>query len=153
MIKTKQIGFTLIELMIVVAIIAILGAIAMPSYDRFMKQSRRADATSGLGEMADRAIRFHLEKSQFIATLADLGITTNLSDEGYYTYAIVLDNNNQDYLITATARPTEVQAGDLGDPAYGAGNCTVLTLSSKGVKGAPLGNDPLGTLDNVPDCW
>ncbi|MDW7601742.1 prepilin-type N-terminal cleavage/methylation domain-containing protein, partial [Stenotrophomonas maltophilia] len=52
-------GFTLIELMIVVAVVAILAAIAYPSYSEHVRKSRRAQAKADLVEYAQLAERFH----------------------------------------------------------------------------------------------
>ena len=65
----KQNGFTLIELMIVVAIIGVLSAIAYPSYQSYMKKSARADAKVGLTKLADKQERFYLQKIPMLRLL------------------------------------------------------------------------------------
>ena len=68
-------GFTLIELMVVITIIAIIAAIAIPSYVNQVRKSRRADATSTLGDAQLRQERWRAENPAF-GTLAQIGITS-----------------------------------------------------------------------------
>lgn len=135
----KQNGFTLVELMIVIAIIGVLGALSFPSYDSYMKKSRRADAKVGLSKLADRQERFYLQKNTYADSFGAAGLNTSAtSDEGYYTFSISSTNLVNGYVLTATAKTDKSQADDTG--------CTVMTLSSTGVK-AP---DGVGT---DKDCW
>lgn len=133
----KQNGFTLIELMIVVAIIGILSAIAYPSYQSYMKKSARADAKVGLSKLADKQERFYLQNNTYTATIADLNTSTT-SEEGYYTFTITSDDLLSGFIITATAVTGKSQANDTG--------CTVMTLSSTSAK-TPNGPAP------IKDCW
>lgn len=128
----KYNGFTLIELMIVVAIIGIMSAIAYPSYTSYMKKSARADAKVGLVKLADKQERFYLQNNSYTATIADLGITSSVSEEGYYSFSIASADLVSGFVLTATAVTGKSQVNDTG--------CTVMTLSSTGVK-APS------------DCW
>jgi len=79
-------GFTLIELMVVLAIIAIIAAIAIPSYVNQVRKSRRADATSTLGDAQLRQERWRAENPTF-GTLAQIGITAT-SPGGHYTISM-----------------------------------------------------------------
>ena len=121
--STAQAGFTLIELMIVIAIIGIISAIAYPSYNSYMTKSRRADAKVSLTKMADAQERWYLQNSTYTTDVANVGGAT--SPDGNYTMAITSADVNG-YVMTATA--TANQANDT--------RCAVFTLSSTGAKTA-----------------
>ncbi len=83
--KNRQ-GFTLIELMIVVAIVGILAAVAIPSYQQYIQKTRRVDAKETLMRLATLQERFFFQKSSYTKDLAELGVagTPPLSPEGWY---------------------------------------------------------------------
>ncbi len=119
-------GFTLIELMIVVAIIAILAAIAYPSYINYVQRTRRADGHEMLMRMAAAQERYYTNYNKYAKT-ADLGMgATPASEEGYYTVVVTPDEPDQTFVLTAT--PQGAQAVDA---------CGKLVLSNTGVKTAP----------------
>lgn len=68
-------GFTLLELMIVVAIVGILASIAYPSYMDHVRKGNRAKAQAFLMDVAQRQQNYLLVNRQYAATLADLGVT------------------------------------------------------------------------------
>lgn len=72
--KTSEQGFTLIELMITVAVIAILATAALPTYQDHIRKSRRAEAQAFLMAVASRQQQFLVDTRAFAATLADVGI-------------------------------------------------------------------------------
>ncbi|WP_367186578.1 type IV pilin protein [Rhodoferax sp.] len=117
---TKPHGFTLIELMIVVAIIGILAAIAVPSYQNYVKQARRTDAQAYMLDLALKEEKHRVNNTSYADhTNTALGV----ANTSYYTFTIVAADNT--YTITATATGTQVN--DTG--------CTPLTLNQSGVKG------------------
>lgn len=138
-------GFTLIELMIVVAVIAILAAIAYPSYQNQVRKSHRADAEGALLGLANAMERYYTENGRYVdsssnpPTLGSGGIYPSQSptDGGtaYYTLSIDSTNTNTtQYLLKATPVTGTIQQSD---------ECGVLTLSSTGVKGS----------GGSSDCW
>lgn len=126
-------GFTLIEVMIVVVIIAILAAIAFPSYSEQVRQSRRADATGGLMDAAQRLERCFTQFNAYNNANCNIPATT---PEGHYDIATNFPAPNQ-FTLVATPVAGGPQASDT--------RCTSFTLTQAGVRTAT------GTLGN--DCW
>ena len=129
-------GFTLIELMIVVAIIAALAAIAYPQYTEHVRRTKRADGKALLNRIAGDQERFFTSRGQYTNNLtgakpAGLGFADNRSENGCYTATITLGANNLSY--TLTAAPTS--SGPCGNQAADT-KCSSLTINSLGVKGA-----------------
>lgn len=122
-------GFTLVELLIVVAIVAILAAIAIPSYSSSIEKGRRADgktALAGAVALQERQYSLTNQYSDDISILGGAG-----SSEGYYTLSVAYTSfsgacstDKDCYTLTATA--IGVQANDSA--------CAVLTIDSLGKK-------------------
>ena len=132
MMMKKSKGFTLMELIVVVAIIAVIGAIAYPNYNSYMKKTRRADAKVGLAKVADRQERYYIQNNRYTTTASDLGLggaATYTTDEGYYLVTITSAGVTAGW--TATADAQGVQAGDNDTSA---GDCTTMTLDSTGLR-------------------
>lgn len=130
-------GFTLIELMVVVVVLAILLAIGYPTYLDQVRKARRSDATAGLMETAQRLERCFTDSNSFNATGCPSGTVT--SPEGYYNIAIVATATT--YTLTATPASGTTQAGD--------SKCAKFTLDQTGTRGA---QDAGGT-DTTGTCW
>jgi type IV pilus assembly protein PilE len=118
-------GFSLIELMIAVAIVAILAAVAYPSYRQYLRRGARADAQAHMMDLAGRQGQFLIDNRAYAASVGALGMTTPASVSGKYAIAIATGDTPPSFTITAT--PIGDQAND---------TCGTLTLDSAGVKGA-----------------
>ncbi len=110
-------GFTLIELMIVVAVISILAAIAYPSYVDSIRKSRRTDGQSALLDAAQKMEVFYARNATYTTVEADLDPPlSGVSPEGYYNFniqgAIAACPITACYRLRATARSTGGQDQD-----------------------------------------
>lgn len=124
----RQRGFTLIELMIVVAVIAILSAIALPAYQEYVKRSQRAEARAAILKADGWLERFYGENNRYnngSATGNNLFSAAfgNVPATGAARYTISLVVDTSSYTITAT--PTGSMDGDYCG-AYTKGNAGVL---------------------------
>ena len=70
-------GFTLVELMIVVAIVGILASIAIPAFTEYMVKSKRAEAKLGLGTIFNAEMAYRAEKEFFTLSMHELGLEMN----------------------------------------------------------------------------
>ncbi len=131
----KQTGFTLIELMITVAIIGIGSSVAYPLYADYVKKARRSDAVSALSQGSLVMERCRTEKSTY--TGCSPGDTTSLSK--HYNLSVDVNNTGTSYQLTASP--------DIASPQYSDDECNAFTLSSKGVKGHT------GSATAPSACW
>lgn len=128
-------GFSLIELMIVVAVVAILAAIAYPNYSAHVLKSRRAQAKADLVEYAQLAERYHTINNSYVGfTFPGGGESINSPREGgTAAYTLSMETAQSAFTLTATA--ANAQTKD---------KCGDLTLNQANVKTSQ------GTLS---DCW
>ncbi|MFT1024474.1 type IV pilin protein, partial [Acinetobacter baumannii] len=108
----KYEGFTLIELMIVVAIIAILAAIAYPSYTQYKIRTNRADVQSEMMQTAQRLQSYYVINHNYTSATLNNGLTTKDYPASNPIYTIALVTNSQTWTLTATPISTSSQAGD-----------------------------------------
>ena len=128
--RYKTSGFTLIELMIAVAIIGILAAVALPGYTDYIRRSALTEGFSSLSDLRIRLEQFYQSNRNFGTTACGHDGTANRiafsSADGKFTFACALTgtspNENQAYTLTATG-------------ASGAAVGHVFTLNSDNLKG------------------
>lgn len=133
-------GFTLIELMITVAVVAILAAVAYPSYIQHIVRGHRSAAQSQMYAVANKQEQYLLDQRSYASTLAALNIAMPTEVASRYTVTVSADmaTTPPSYLVTATP---------LGSQLVNDTRCGTLTLNHLGVKTYS------GTAANVADCW
>lgn len=128
--RTAQRGFTLLELMIVVAIVAILATWAMSSYSNYIRKARRADAQQQLQQIALKQEQYRAEHPEYADDWTELGYadpdTADANGTGLHFDWEMTSASANAFTVTATA------SGDqLKDKAEGAA-CSPLTISEAG---------------------
>jgi type IV pilus assembly protein PilE len=144
---TDQYGFTLIEVMIVVSIVAILAAIALPSYQNSVKRANRADAKALLTENAQFLERNFTEANRYDKDAAGNDVvlprTESPRDSSSPMYAISLTATASIFTLTATPIEGSMMDGD---------TCGSFTLNQLGQKKIIV-NGTVVTGNQVKDCW
>ncbi|HUG99967.1 MAG TPA: type IV pilin protein [Gammaproteobacteria bacterium] len=142
----RQQGFTLIELMIVVVVVAILAALAFPQYRDYVLRSNRAVAKSALTQIADRQEQFYVANKSYATTLTALGYVADPlfvdrggqrsgTDGGAAIYQVTVARPDV-ASFTVTANVRNAQAQDT--------KCTSFTLNQAGQRTAT---------GSGTDCW
>lgn len=158
-------GFTLIELMITVAIVAIIAAVALPSYFGSVRKSRRADAISAINQVAQAQERYRANQASFgdrlivasgkitgVGVSSDTGAATSAaSPDGYYTITLSTPSGSASsvaYGVAATAVSGKGQTSDNG--------CQYMRLDVVGGNLSYLAGTSAGTATSggtSSRCW
>lgn len=131
-------GFTMIELMIVVAVVGIISVIAFPSYQNNLQKGRRASAQVFLMDIAQRQQQYLLDARAYAPDLTSLGISTPSDVSPYYSIPVTINavnNAGAPPSFTVTATPIATQASD---------KCGILGIDNIGKKTASTG---------AAGCW
>lgn len=135
----RHAGFTLIEVMITVAIVAILAAVALPSYQSYLQSSRRGEAVSFLLEVAAKQQHFLVDRRAYATSITGtpsaggLGLTIPAGLSTFYDVTLVAPNPANPALFVAQAVPKGLQSTD---------KCGTLSINQVGNKTAA-----------VSGCW
>ena len=137
--KRQHQGFTLIEVMIVVAIVAILSAVAMPSYNEYIRRGHRAEARAGLLQAAQWLERAATANGSYPLTAA-FPATLQTVPSGRYAITVASPPagvaSGTAFILTAT--PAGAQVND---------KCGSYTLTHSGLRGVVSATAP------VTECW
>ncbi len=132
----KARGFTLIELMITVAVLGIIVAIGYPAYTDQMRKTRRADAKAAIMDAASKMERFYTQFGRYSGTIANVGISATSPENFYGIAATVTGAGSQTFTLTATRAGQ--QTGDV------CGNFTINQAQNRNVVSASL---------SAAQCW
>lgn len=137
--RQSEKGFTLIEVMIVVAIIGILAAVALPGYQNHVLKTRRGAAAGCLLELAQQMERRYTTSMSYVGTTlptANCNASATSELAGFYTFAF--DANPTATAFKVNATPTNAQTSDT--------RCGTLSIDQAGAK------TESGT-DTWQACW
>lgn len=144
-------GFTLIELMIVLAVLGLLGAIALPSYTSHMAKAHRAEARGQLMQIAQFMQRFYAANDNFKADRAGNAVLGQVPPalrhapaQGQALYDLSIPEASE---LTFTLHMAPVANGKMATD-----ECGTFTLTSTGIKGVTLGTKP-GDSTLRDKCW
>jgi len=129
-------GFTLIELMIVVAVIAILATIAYPSYAEYVRRGNRADAQKVMVAIANRESQYVIDARAFATTIGTGGL--NFSGQDGWTCAATCTNARYTIAVTAVAGPP-IGYSITATPSGAQVEDGSLTLTSDGTRKRTVG--------------
>lgn len=140
--STGSAGFTLIELMLTIIIVAVLAAVALPAYQSQMIKGRRSDAVNALSAVQQAQERLRANQPSYSESLSDLGVSAN-SQGGHYAIELTKVTSSG-YVATATPKSGSPQAHDK--------SCVQMALTMAG------GNAIYSALnadkkDSSQDCW
>ena len=151
-------GFSLIELLIVIAIIGVLTAFAYPSYQEYIMRAHRSDGQTALLDLACRMEQFYAEfhtyETATIATGSAKDVLSQPRSIGHGYLLSIVNATPNTYQNTLLTHPNtyQLQATPTGQQGKNDRKCQSLTVNHLGIKGiapGPLGA-PLGTND---ECW
>ena len=147
--KKRQRGVTLIELLTVMVVLAIIASIAIPSYRRYLLRTQRTDAKTALLQAQTAEEKFVLQNNAYTANVTaappgGMGLP-GTSEKGFYAIDVpALTNTDGTPGYTLRARPVAAAGGQADDT-----DCVVFTLDGAGVRTATNS----GGADNSTACW
>lgn len=144
-------GFTLVEVLIVMVIVAVLAMIAVPTYNDSVRKSRRSDAIAALTALQQAQERWRGNNPSYTTSFEDLGLSDS-SPSDYYTLSLAAPGEGENalatgYIATATAKSGTTQADDA--------QCGKMSLRMRGGNLAYAGAGTSGTLEyaETHPCW
>ena len=137
-------GFTLVEMLITLAVVGILGTLAYPSYRDHVLRARRSEAFSALSAVAQAQDRWRATHTRYAGSLADLGLESTRGPGRYYQIELETHESHSHSHFMAIARATGPQRADT--------RCALLQLSQQGKQQIRTASDHEGK-DSSRHCW
>lgn len=139
-------GFSLIELLVTLAIMAIVTSLAVGGYRQYLRRANRVDATSALLRLAAAQEKFYVQNGQYadagaMAAAPPLGLGIAGTERGYYALDIQSNDLTTGYTATATVDAGGEQADD--------SDCATFSVTAQGLRSAT----DSGGADNTDRCW
>jgi type IV pilus assembly protein PilE len=156
---TEQLGFTLIEVVVVMVVLGILAAIAIPSYTAYVQRGYRSSAQAFLTNAESRMMQYYLDRRSYTTAICKTAGETNCVDvekpdeirtdasatlkpSHRYDIAITIDGPPAGFRITAT--PVGNQSTD---------RCGILAVNQAGVRGVPGSGSAVEVVAAPAGCW
>ena len=128
----QAIGFTLIELMVVLVIVGILSAVAVPTYRQYVIRAQRTEAKTALLRLAANQERHYLQNNTYTDDLALLGFATGVSENAVYTLSVPIADS-----VTYQAIAVPTPGGGLNDVDMSQDDaCARFTINAAGLRSA-----------------
>jgi type IV pilus assembly protein PilE len=142
--KSEDKGFTLIELMIAIAIIAILAAIAIPNYSKYIVRSKLSESTSALADVRVRMEQFYQDNRNYgnTTSCSNTSLPVDPPASDYFTFTCGTTTGAQSYTITASSQAGKGLGASAGHYAY-----TVNQSNQKST------TKYKGTTHTTKNCW
>ena len=134
-------GFSLLELMVVLAITGLLSSIALPAYQGHLRKARRGDAQGSLQRIQLEQTRWRSQHESYTTSVSDLGLSSYLSAQGYYQLSIT-QSSSDGFVAVATA---------IGDQAKD-GECALMQLRLSQTATVTLSSG-VAAQDDAGRCW
>lgn len=145
-------GFSLIELMVTVAVIGILAIIAYPSYIDYIHRTNRSEGQAMLSDAAAREERYFSDNNQYTVAVTNLQYSSSpaISEHQYYSLAATSTDTSSRYTLTVTAQGA--QCSDTTSSSKCDQKCYKMTLDNTGAKGS---SDAGGNVNATEPgtCW
>lgn len=153
-IMNKDKGFTLIELMITVAIVGVLAAIALPSYNSYISRGHRAAARAQLMQAAQYMQRFNAANDRYDADRNGTGVwdvipPTLLVAPAEGTQLYEISNQGANNASTATATTFTLIMRPIAGRRMENDDCGAFSITQSGIKS--ISNNP--TTTRISNCW
>jgi type IV pilus assembly protein PilE len=145
--RARSAGFTLTELVIVVAVVGLLATVAMPTFQDTLRKSRRSDAMAALTQLQQTQERFRSQQPLYASSVASMpGSPSSVSPQKHYTLTVD-DASAVGYTMTATASASSPQYGDI--------KCRALRVVMNRGAITHSSVDSTGAVDNTNAnrCW